>query len=64
MENNNKQLVEKLVNVFVNHEIYKENRETAIETLNRYRWVLYNLDLLPEEVDKKVQQRVNELRAK
>lgn len=64
MENNNKQLVEKLVNVFVNHEIYKENREDAIETLNRYRWVLYNLDMLPEEVDKKVQQRVNELRAK
>ena len=64
MEITNKELVEKLVNVYVNHEIYKEGNETAIETLNRYRWVLYNLDIFPKDVDEAVKSKVKELRAK
>lgn len=64
MEISNEKLVEKLVNVYVNHEIYKENKETAIETLERYRWVLKYLGMLPDEVDEAVIERVRELRNK
>lgn len=64
MEISRKKLVEKLINVYVNHEIYKEGNETALETLNRYRWTLKDLDLLPEEVDEAVIENVRELMKK
>ena len=62
METKNQELIEKLVNIYVNHESYKQGDETAIKTLNRYRWALYDLGMLPEEVSKEVTRRVAELR--